>query len=35
MLDDRNHTSHMYNLSTAEVIYENIVREYFEELKKL
>lgn len=35
MLDDRNQTSHMYNLSTAEVIYENIVREYFEELKKI
>lgn len=34
MLDDRNQTSHMYSLSTAEVIYENIVREYFEELEK-
>lgn len=34
MLDDRNQTSHMYSLSTVEVIYENIVREYFEELEK-
>ncbi len=35
MLNDRNLTSHTYNQKMADEIYENIVNEYFEEIKKL
>ena len=34
MLNDRNLTSHIYDSSISDKIYENIVKKYFEEIKR-